>query len=151
VVDRAATRADPATRQARHQDRRRDVDPNGRLNRKLRVGAKTTSCILDSNYVKSLPNSPDGFVYSDCTRDDQGISTQGMSVGYGDRYDYDLPDQWIDLGGRPLADGRYALRSVADPKNLLDEGPRPRELEEDNKAVTCFVVKDGSLRYPTRC
>ena len=105
----------------------------------MRRGSKTTFCLMDSRLVQSLPGSPSSAVYNDC-----GQTHQGISVGWGDVYDYSLPDQWIDLGTSRLADGKYVLRSIADPKNVLYESANKndtsREGQKANEGVTFFTV-----------
>jgi hypothetical protein len=59
-------------------------------------GKKTTFCIMDTDRVLSLPGSPTSPYYSTC-----GKVSQGLSIGWGDTYTYDLPDQWVDLGTTP--------------------------------------------------
>lgn len=118
-----------------------DLNPNGKLNRKLKEGQKTSFCIIDIRGIDlDRPGSPAGGYYSTCTR-----NRQGLSVGWGDEYDNTLPDQWIDLGSRQLADGRYALRSIVDPRDLLDEGGRKRESDTRNQATTCFNLSGGEI------
>jgi hypothetical protein len=82
-------------------------------------------------------------VYTTCEQD-----IQGLSVGWGDTYRFGIADQWIDVGNTPLPDGRYVLRSVADPRNLLDEGGN--ESEASNGAQTCFSVAMGQVQV-TAC
>ena len=54
--------------------------------------------------------------YSDATRD---YFVQGITRGWGDIYDYYLPDQYIDVSG--IADGDYILENQGDPDRLLTE------------------------------
>lgn len=107
-------------------------------------GIKTTFCVMDTQKAKELPGSPPSRVYKWC-----GEKRQGISVGWGDTYRWDLPDQWIDLGTAPLADDRYVLRSVADPKNRIYESHRKRnkrrESRVNNAAVTYFTVEGGVI------
>lgn len=107
-------------------------------------GKKTTFCIMDTAMVQSLPGSPSSAYYSTC-----GKIRQGLSIGWGDTYTYDLPDQWIDLGTTRLPDGEYVLRSVADPKNRIyesaDKSDANRESPEDNAAITRFKVQGGTI------
>jgi Bacterial Ig domain/Lysyl oxidase len=65
-----------------------------------------------------LPNTPPSVVYSggNCS-DPNGIL--GLSVGWGDKYDYLDPGENIDITNVP--DGVYWLRSIADPQHLLTE------------------------------
>jgi lysyl oxidase len=110
----------------------------------IKRGAKTTFCIMDTDLVQRLPNSPSNPVYSSCS-----TSVQGVSVGWGDTYGADLPDQWIDLGTSSLPDGQYALRSVADPSNKLYESANrsdtSREGQQENEAVTFFTVQGSTI------
>jgi hypothetical protein len=110
----------------------------------IKRGTKTTSCIMDTNLVQPLPNSPNSPVYNFCDLD-----VQGMSVGWGDTYGWSLPDQWIDLGTSPLPDGEYVLRSVADPSNKLYESANrsdtSRESQQDNEGVTFFRVEGSTI------
>jgi hypothetical protein len=75
---------------------------------------------------------------------------QGLSVGWGDTYVWSLPEQWVDLGTSPLADGSYVLRSIADPLNRLHESANradhSRESVQANEATTAFSVVGGHIR-----
>lgn len=110
-------------------------------------GNKTTFCIVD--YVRLAGGLPQ--TYSTCNP-----NVQGMSVGWGDTYQYTLADQWVVLDdpahvqdGR-LKDGTYVLRSVADPRNQLFEsdnkGDVAREGALDNEATTRFSVGGGQIQ-----
>src|SRR5207253_1268192 len=56
---------------------------------------------------------------------------------------------WIDLDQQTLPDGRYVLRSVADPFNHVYESPGKaddsRESPEANQAITRFGISGGQL------
>jgi hypothetical protein len=110
----------------------------------IKRGAKTTFCIMDTDLVQRLPNSPSNPVYSSCSP-----SVQGLSVGWGDTYGYYLADQWIDLGTSSLPDGQYVLRSVADPSDKLYESANrsdtSRESEQENEAVSFFTVQGSTI------
>ena len=108
-------------------------------------GSKTTGqgesvCVRDSRPVDSRPDSPPSRVYHSCDRD-----VQGVSVGWGDTYRYNLPEQWIDVGETPLPDGEYVLRLIADPRNLLYESGERADPEREgpraNEAITTFTVR----------
>jgi len=110
-------------------------------------GAKTSSCLLDSERVGD--DGPESAEYAGCEGDRQGIS-----VGWADVYDASLPDQWVDLGvadgSAPLPDGDYAVEFVVDPADRVDEGGR----EDNNRAETTFTVRDGRIAdhpAPPRC
>jgi hypothetical protein len=110
-----------------------------------RRGTKTTFCLMDTYQVQALPSSPSSARYAEC-----GLSLQGISVGWGDTYGYNLSGQWIDLGtGSYLPDGQYVLRSVADPKNRLYESANKtdtsREGQQPNAGVTYFSVEGGTI------
>ena len=116
------------------------------------LGQKTTSCMLDEEFIATFPRiTPGGPVYSwsGCMPDAGGVIKEGISPGWGDTYDYFRFEQWIDLGARRLADGRYVLRSIADPTNKIYESAGRadpvRESVEDNEGVKAFSVRGGEL------
>jgi len=120
------------------------VSSNRAQGQAIKRGTKTTFCIMDTNLVQRLPNSPSNQVYGSCSP-----SIQGLSVGWGDTYGASLPEQWIDLGTSSLPEGEYFLRSVADPSNKLYEstnrGDTSREGEQDNEAVTRFYTNGSTI------
>jgi len=125
---------------------------SGRTKGTPMVGSKTTSCVMDEEFIKTTPNMPYPAVHSadGCFPDASGLMLQGLSPGWGDTYDYYRPDQWIDLGaGGKLADGAYVMRSVADPLNKIYESPGKadsnRESPEVNEAITEFSISGGKL------
>ena len=81
------------------------------------TGVKTTSCVIDEEFVASAPSTPYPGPYgmSGCDVDSQNQIHMGLSVGWGDTYDWYRQDQWIDLNQSTLSNGTYVLRSVADP------------------------------------
>ena len=129
--------------------RRADYDQwlssGGSQGQAQRRGTKTTFCLMDTYRVQALPGSPTSAYYTQC-----GQSLQGISVGWGDTYGYNLSGQWIDLGTASyLPDGQYVLRSVADPKNRLYESATKsdtnREGQQANAGVTFFSVQGGTI------
>jgi hypothetical protein len=125
---------------------------SGRTKGTPMVGSKTTSCVMDEEFIKTTPNMPYPAVHSadGCFPDASGLMLQGLSPGWGDTYDYYRPDQWIDLGaGGKLADGAYVMRSVADPLNKVYESPgkadASKESPEANEAITEFSIQSGKL------
>ncbi|MFM8999347.1 MAG: lysyl oxidase family protein [Actinomycetota bacterium] len=95
-----------------------------------RTSQKTTFCVMDTNRIDgTLAGSPTSGFYTTC-----GSSTQGMSVGWGDRYGSTLAGQSIDLTG--LADGDYKLFVDVDPQNRLTEAS-----EADNRS--CVLLRIG--------
>jgi hypothetical protein len=78
-------------------------------------GSKRSFCLFDGFvYDEANPfiNSPPHYVT--CTS-----TVQGQTPGWGDVYDLELPDQWIDITGVP--DGFYWLEAQVDPENLVVE------------------------------
>jgi hypothetical protein len=115
------------------------------------VGQKTTSCVEDEEFVTgSDPASIWPAHYpANCMPNAQNVIDEGLSVGWGDTYDYYRFQQWIDLGQSTLADGTYVLRSVTDPQNIVYESSNKsdssRESEQDNEATTTFTVQGGKI------
>jgi hypothetical protein len=117
------------------------------------LGSKTTSCVLDEEFVQELSSTPYPGVHGSggCQLDASGTLREGLAPGWGDTYDWYRFEQWIDLGGptAKLADGSYVVRSVADPLNQLHESAgradASRESEVANEAVTPLVVSGGQI------
>ena len=80
-----------------------------------RTSAKTTFCVMDTTRVDiKLPGASKRAIYKTC-----GATIQGMSVGWGDQYGYQLAGQAIDIAGLP--NGDYNLKIEVDPKHHLTE------------------------------
>lgn len=62
----------------------------------------------------------------------------GLSVGWGDEYQWYLLDQTIEITGVP--DGRYRLRAIADPADLFKESD---ETNNDTWTVVDLSTVDG--------
>lgn len=72
--------------------------------------AKHGFCFWDNvAYRTALPGAPTSPFYSSagCGTTTSTSLTMGLSVGWGDRYAYTLPDQYVDITG--LGAGRYRL------------------------------------------
>jgi len=85
-------------------------------------GAKIGFCFFDTTAINlSLPGAPRGPVYREagCPRQSGLTSTMGISVGWGDRYQWSLPFQWVDITGMP--GGTYTIRSWVDGGSLFAE------------------------------
>ena len=76
---------------------------------------KVSFCVRDSirfdGRAARLARRP--CYYGDCTQD----SITGLSIGWADYYGSTLPGQELDIRGLP--DGRYCLRTEADPADRL--------------------------------
>ncbi|MFN2616190.1 MAG: LamG-like jellyroll fold domain-containing protein [Thermoleophilaceae bacterium] len=116
-----------------------------------KLGTKTTSCVLDEEFIRALSGTPGNSVFQSagCMPNAQNLMVQGLSPGWGDTYDYFRFEQWIDLDQESLADGQYVLRSVTDPNNKIYESAgksdSSREGEPDNEAITVFTVQGGQI------
>jgi hypothetical protein len=116
-------------------------------------GTKTTSCVMDEEFFTQLPGTPFPAVYPSggCLLDDEDDTEliQGLSVGWGDTYDYYRDEQWIDLDQGSLADGQYVLRSVTDPENKIYESAGKadpsREGAPVNEGIVYFTIDDGDV------
>lgn len=86
------------------------------------AGAKIGFCFFDTTAIAlGLPGAPSSPVYreSGCGGQSALTSLMGISVGWGDKYRWSLPYQWIDITG--LANGDYRVRAWADARNLFAE------------------------------
>jgi hypothetical protein len=91
---------------------------NGKL---VGTGAKHGFCFYD-NYRYGATGDPSYLTTTTppaCGRSSSLEVFEGLSVGWGDIYRYNLPDQYIDITG--LVSGRYQLISTADPDNWFQE------------------------------
>ncbi|HSK92558.1 MAG TPA: S-layer homology domain-containing protein [Candidatus Angelobacter sp.] len=86
-------------------------------------GAKVGFCFLDSDpWRLSLPGAPSGSYYrgSWCGNSPSALSNRmGISVGWGDEYEWYLAWQWIDITGMPS--GTYTVRANVDPYGFFVE------------------------------
>ncbi len=89
---------------------------------KVGTGVKRGFCFYDNyRYNLTFAGAPQSPFYLGCSRDPSALGLRmGLSVGWGDRYAYTLPDQYIDITG--LGAGRYRLRATADLNNWFVEG-----------------------------
>ena len=110
-------------------------DANGVYQPTAKKGTKTSFCIMDTARVSGSYSAQ----YTNC-----GMVLQGLTVGWGDTYGYWLAGQWIVLGSSRLANGTYAVQSIADPRNLLAESR-----DDNNVGTTCFTVQRGKIQIIT--
>ena len=102
-------------------------------------GDKVSFCILDlRSYDRDLPGYVPGGRYTRCN-----ATVQGLSVGWQDIYDKNLPGQDIDITEVP--DGHYWLESVVDPENHVLEMD-----ETNNYARIPFTLGDPPDIEPDR-
>lgn len=101
-------------------------------------GNKTSTCMMDSHRAFNLPGIPNDayYLYEGCSQS----TPQGISVGWVDRYDWNLPDQYIEITGVP--DGVYCLVSTADPDGQI------LELDKTNNTAWVRVEIAGDVVTP---
>jgi hypothetical protein len=98
---------------------------------------KVSFCLRDSEkMVPGVANAPARIAYGKCARDRR----QGISVGWQDVYEADLPGQVLELPDA-LPSGVYCLRIAADPLELIEESD-----EGDNASVTAVRITGPRLR-----
>ena len=85
-------------------------------------GAKVGFCFLDSDpWATTLPGYNGPFYRgSMCSTNPSVLSNRmGISVGWGDEYEYYLAWQWVDITNVPA--GTYTLRATVDPYGWFTE------------------------------
>ncbi|MGI8998110.1 MAG: S-layer homology domain-containing protein [Candidatus Limnocylindria bacterium] len=85
-------------------------------------GAKVGFCFLDSDpWATSLPGYHGSYYRgSTCGTDPNQLSNRmGISVGWGDEYEYYLAWQWVDITNVPA--GTYTVRANVDPYGFFVE------------------------------
>jgi hypothetical protein len=89
------------------------------------LDAKIGFCFFDTHaYRLTLPGAPQSAHYTGCGTSSALAVTMGLSVGWGDVYQWTLPGQYIDITGLPA--GNYRLRAVADPNHWFVEQDNTR-------------------------
>jgi hypothetical protein len=125
----------------RQADFQKAADNGFKTGKALYTSPKVSFCVMDF-YHTDPATGPPRAVYSTCSP-----AMEGISQGWGDLYDYLLPEQWVDVGQRPLPDGSYVVRSIADPFNLIYESPVKADASVEsqvaNSASTSFKVVNG--------
>jgi hypothetical protein len=97
-----------------------------------RSSQKTTFCVIDTDAVNRSLEHAGSQTYTSCGQTD----ITGLSVGWGDKYGYNLAGQSIDITNLP--DGRYWLVSTADYQNRL------KETRDDNNWAAVKIRISGS-------
>ncbi|MEX0930570.1 MAG: lysyl oxidase family protein [Candidatus Paceibacterota bacterium] len=101
---------------------------------------KATFCVRDvSRVYADTQNTPDDAVYRICNE-----VKQGVSVGWGDTYFFDYPDQDIDVTGLPA--GVYRLVFEANPRKRFYESNYENNIswaliDMDSEARTVEVLE----------
>ncbi len=106
------------------------LQSNGMLDQVVATSGKVSYCLRDihrSAEAEQIDRA--GFTSCSSVR-------QGLSVGWTDVYQYYLAGQSIDITG--LEDGTYALMSIADPFNLIQES------DETNNGIVIYLEIEGA-------
>jgi hypothetical protein len=111
-----------------------------RLDNGVKVGtiAKHGFCFYD-NYRYGSTRDPFYTLASGaCGRGASDLRVRmGVSRGWGDRYKWNLPGQYIDITG--LSPGQYRLRGMADPSGLF----REKDNTNNYTWVDLQITRDG--------
>ena len=86
---------------------------------KVGTGAKHGFCFYDNYEFGSTQPAYYTKRSGSCGVEQDLSVTMGLSVGWGDKYRYSLPDQYIDITG--LTSGSYRLQATADPEHWFLE------------------------------
>jgi L-ascorbate metabolism protein UlaG (beta-lactamase superfamily) len=101
------------------------LQSNGMLDQVVATSGKVSYCLRDI-YRSAEAEQIDRAGFTSCSP-----VRQGLSVGWTDVYQYYLAGQSIDITG--LEDGTYALMSIADPFNLIQES------DETNNGIVIYL------------
>jgi hypothetical protein len=103
---------------------------------------KVSFCLADTeiDFWGKKGDGPRTYIAPDClfpASSDGFLDTyvQGITRGWGDIYDYYLPDQYIEVSG--LADGDYIMETLGDPEGRL------RENSESNNCTSVRIRLQG--------
>lgn len=111
------------------------LTPEGRLGSVVASGNKTTYCLMETTQIdRELSGRTRQGDHDGC-----GEEVQGISPGWGDTYGAGVEGQ--ELNVEAVFDGTYALRSTADPDDLLLESD-----EENNAAITYLRIEGDEVR-----
>jgi hypothetical protein len=113
------------------------VAANGGVGSLVSDSPKTEYCMTEDVFVGGVPNAPatGGYPSTNCGTP-SGIL--GISVGWGDQYDYQDPGQAIDITSVP--DGTYWLRAQADPYHYLVESDLSNNLTDTKLTISGNTV-----------
>jgi hypothetical protein len=111
-------------------------------------GAKVGFCFLDSDpYNLSLPAEIGSYYRgSMCSTNPSVLSNRmGISVGWGDEYEWYLAWQWVDITGVPA--GTYTVRAKVDPYGFFIE---QNETNQCAWANVSFGSSSGAITVNSR-
>jgi len=109
-------------------------------------GEKVGFCFLDSDLWRSSLPGQQGPYYrgSWCGTDPNAlINRMGISIGWGDEYEWYLAYQWVDISG--VRDGTYTLRGMVDPYGFFLE-----QKESNQCAHARLKIKGNAVSLVSR-
>ncbi len=104
----------------------------------LASSGKVTFCIIDTGLIDGSLEHASGATYTSCGQN----AIQGLSVGWGDAYTWNLAGQSIDVTGVPQGD--YWLVSTVDPDDIVLEGGGAAE--SNNTAAVKVRLRPNGVR-----
>jgi hypothetical protein len=99
----------------------------------VRYGSKIDFCFFDNLRTNAaIGGSPSSAFYrfAWCGEPADLTVRMGLSLGWGDRYEWSFPYQWIDITGMP--GGTYTLRATVD---------RPNDFLETDDTDNCTISR----------
>lgn len=111
-----------------------------------RTGEKHGFCFFDNKpFDLAMPNAPQSAMYptTGCGTAAATSVTTGLSIGWGDKYGYKLPDQYIDITGLPS--GQYTLTATADAQDGFTE-----RCEGNNTTTTVLQISGTGVTILTQ-
>jgi hypothetical protein len=110
----------------------------------LYVTPEVSHCVAD---VEPIDEGAGLAFYQECT-----ALLVGISPGWAD-VESAVPPHVIDFGSSALPDGKYVLRAIVDPNNLLWESAGKadpaRESQAANQGLTPFEIINGVITWNT--
>ncbi len=114
------------------------IAANGSVGPPVAISPKVGFCIADSVPVASLPHQGAfGYAGDNCANP---RSIGGISVGWGDLYDFHDDGQSIVYQPATIPDGDYWFRSVADPFNYFIEKSEANNITDIRMRITGTTV-----------
>lgn len=109
------------------------LTPQGELDERVALAAKVSYCLRDTGR-STLKGTPPDPLYVECLN-----KLQGINIGWIDSYEYDIPDQTVDISA--LQDGVYAVRCIVDPGDLFLEAN-----ENNNTSLSYIHITGGTVQ-----
>jgi hypothetical protein len=109
------------------------------------IGLKMGFCFMDTDHFRELEGSPPGYVYhpDGCGVEGSTELSMGISVGWGDKYRWNLTDQFVDVSG--LRSGTYRLYAEADPSRWFTESDETNNVTWIDFSVS--IDHEGNVEY----